>query len=207
MGDQKQPVQKQRSSPVKAVQPKTVIQSSNGLHSLSVSNLLDFSTSGNSSNLTKTPTVKTEPRAETLTPKQSVANNSTIMNSQAMIIQNSPMLLQQRQPFSVQQIIAPNPVSSSVSSHHLIQSDPKFTGGLNFNQIQRQTQQQVTTQQQQQVAQHLQQQQFLQSSMMSSSAGANLSNDLNMIEPTLPFQPTDPQQQLFMRQPQVKHNM
>ena len=98
-------------------------------------------------------------------------------------------------------------MSTGVSSHHLIQSDPKFTGGLNFNQIQRQTQQQqqqVTTQQQQ-AAQHLQQQQFLQSSMMSSSA--NLSNDLNMIEPTLPFQPTDPQQQLFMRQPQVKHNM
>merc|ERR1711970_1622333 len=111
-----------------------------------------------------------------------------------MIIQNNGMatMLQQqtRQPFSVQQIIAPS-TAAVTSSHHLIQADPKFTGGLNFNQI--------TQQQQQQQQSYLQQ-----SGMMNSSS---LSNDLSMIEPTLPFQPTTQsldhataQQQLFMRQ-------
>jgi len=202
-------VHKAHTSPVKSVQPKVLKAASTAVSSLSVASLLDFSGSMNAKS------VKQERSNKPLIPKTTITNHPAIATSlahPAMIIQNNGMatMLQQRQPFSVQQIIAPS-TAAVTSSHHLIQTDPKFTGGLNFTQI---TQQQQHRAQHPQTSQPLlqqQQQSYLQSGMMSSNS---LSNDLSMIEPTLPFQPSSQsldhaaaQQQLFMRQQQVKHNL
>ena len=190
-----------KSSPVKPVQQK-VIQKEEPPRiptlgsSLSVQNLLDFSNSQ-----IQQPTSQPKKNGQTMIISNSISPQTHVhLAQQVQHINGNGVQVgavpQQRAPsFSVQQIIAPTTVNS-----HLIQADSKFTGGLNFNQM-RSTQQQLQQQQ-------LQQQQLLQANLINSNA---LPNDLNLIEPTLPYsssnQPLDAQQQLFVRQQQVKHNM
>ena len=97
----------------------------------------------------------------------------------------------------------------------IIQSDPKFTGGLNFAQIRH-----LNSQQQQQRQPGLQnvlgQQRQFPVSANSQHPQPALANDLSLIEPTLPYtshqlseqQQIQQQQQLqYLRQQQVNHNL
>ena len=193
-----------KTSPVKPVQQKVIHKEEPRIptlgSSLSVQNLLDFNSQiGAQSNSQSKMTPK---NGQTMIISNSISPQQVLAAQQVQHINGNGIQVgavqQQRAPsFSVQQIIAPTTVNS-----HLIQTDPKFTGGLNFNQMSRSSQQQLQQQQQ------LLQQANLINSTLSSSA---LPNDLNLIEPTLPYssssQQLDAQQQLFVRQQQVKHNM